>query len=159
MQEILCYRIDDRLIHGQIAAVWTKHVKQTRIVVVDDEANRSDLQKQMLRLACPPGIKLSVLSIEKTINNFNQKKYDGDKIFMISKNPSTVSALLDRGFALPNEIVVGNMAGSPEKRQIRKGFNVTEEDISHFKKLWEAGITPYYQMLPTDLKEELQKIL
>ena len=86
MQEILCYRIDDRLIHGQIAAVWTKHVKQTRIVVVDDEANRSDLQKQMLRLACPPGIKLSVLSIEKTINNFNQKKYDGDKIFMISKN-------------------------------------------------------------------------
>ena len=36
MQNVICFRIDDRLIHGQVAAVWTKHLHQTRIVVIDE---------------------------------------------------------------------------------------------------------------------------
>ena len=36
MMEIVNVRIDDRLIHGQVAAVWTLATKATRIMVVDD---------------------------------------------------------------------------------------------------------------------------
>lgn len=36
MQEIVNVRIDDRLIHGQVAAVWSLVTKATRIMVVDD---------------------------------------------------------------------------------------------------------------------------
>lgn len=161
MQNIICYRIDDRLIHGQVAAVWTKHLKQTRIIVIDDEANASDLQKQMLRLACPPGIKLSVLSIAKAVKNFSENKYDGDKIMVISKSPRTIAGLLEAGFGtfMPKEIVVGNMSGAKTKRQIAKGFNVDDNDVEAFRKIEESGITAYYQLLPSNAKEEVQKML
>ena len=36
MQEIVNVRIDDRLIHGQVAAVWSLVTKASRIMVVDD---------------------------------------------------------------------------------------------------------------------------
>lgn len=161
MQDIICYRIDDRLIHGQVAAVWTKHLKQTRIVVIDDEANGSDLQKQMLRLACPPNIKLSVLSIAKAVKNFSDNKYDGDKIMAISRNPQAVVKLIEAGFGqfMPKEIVVGNMSGSKTKRQIAKGFNVDDNDVEAFRKIGESGINVYYQLLPANPKEEVQKML
>lgn len=161
MQDIICYRIDDRLIHGQVAAVWTKHLKQTRIVVIDDEANGSDLQKQMLRLACPQGIKLSVLSIAKAVKNFTDNKYNGDKIMAISRNPQTVAKLIEAGFGqfMPKEIVVGNMSGSKTKRQIAKGFNVDDSDVEAFCKIEESGVHVYYQLLPANPKEEVQRML
>ena len=161
MQDIICYRIDDRLIHGQVAAVWTKHLKQTRIVVIDDEANGSNLQKQMLRLACPPGIKLSVLSIQKAVRNFADHKYDGDKIMAISKNPETVIRLIEAGFGpfMPKEIVVGNMSGAKTKRQIAKGFNVDANDVDAFQKIGESGVNVYYQLLPANPKEEVKNML
>ena len=35
-------RIDDRLIHGQVAVVWTKHLGVNRILVANDQiVNRS----------------------------------------------------------------------------------------------------------------------
>jgi len=161
MQEIICYRIDDRLIHGQVAAVWTKHLKQTRIVVIDDEANTNDLQKQLLRLACPPGIKLSVLSVTKAVKNFMENKYDDDKIMVISKSPKTIVELMDAGFRdfMPKEIIVGNLSGAKTKRQIAKGFNVDDQDVEAFCKIEEHGIIAYYQLLPSNNKEEVKKKL
>lgn len=161
MQDIICYRIDDRLIHGQVAAVWTKHLKQTRIVVIDDEANGSDLQKQMLRLACPPNIKLSVLSIAKAVKNFTEHKYDGDKIMAISKSPETIVQLMETGFKefMPKEIVVGNMSGGRARRQIAKGFNVDDQAEEAFHKIEEKGIEVYYQLLPSDQRERVIDML
>lgn len=161
MQKIICFRIDDRLIHGQVAAMWTKHLKQNRIVVVDDEANQSDIQKQMLRLACPPGVKLSVLTVEKTVNNFNEHKYEGDTILAIAKGPQTVARLIDAGFKvnMPDEVVVGNMSGSASKRQIAKGFNVDDADVEAFKHIMAEGVTCSYQLLPADKKEDVATML
>lgn len=161
MQKIICFRIDDRLIHGQVAAMWTKHLKQKRIVVIDDEANGNELQKQMLKLACPPGIKLSVLTVDKTIKNFNEKKYVGDTILAIVKSPLTVARLLDAGFKsyMPDDVIVGNMSGSASKRQIAKGFNVDSQDVDSFNQIQSYGITCSYQLLPADKKENVADML
>lgn len=161
MQDVICFRIDDRLIHGQVAAVWTKHLHQTRIVVIDDEANGNELQKQMLRMACPPGIKLSVLTVEKAVNNFNGNKYDGDKILAIAKSPKTIAELIKSGFGkyMPKDIVVGNMSGAKTKRKVAAGFNVDDDDINAFKYIDSNGFKCYYQLLPTNNKEEVSKMI
>jgi len=77
MQEIVNIRIDERLIHGQVAAFWTNTLKATRIMVIDDSASRDDVQKMALKMACPAGVKLSILSIEKAVENLQANKYDG----------------------------------------------------------------------------------
>lgn len=38
-------RIDDRLIHGQVAVVWTKHLGVNRILVANDQIVNNEVQK------------------------------------------------------------------------------------------------------------------
>ena len=58
---IIAVRIDGRLIHGQVANLWTTKLNITRIMVVDDEVSQSAIEKSGLKLATPAGVKLSVL--------------------------------------------------------------------------------------------------
>lgn len=50
-------RIDDRLIHGQVAVVWTKHLGVNRILVANDQIVNNDVQR--CRYAWPPRIRLN----------------------------------------------------------------------------------------------------
>jgi len=48
------FRIDDRLIHGQVTVAWSKHINAQRIVVANDDAAKDDIQKSLLPLAARP---------------------------------------------------------------------------------------------------------
>ena len=69
-------RIDGRLIHGQVANLWAGKLNVSRIMVVDDEVVNNDIEKSGLKLATPPGVKLSILSVEKAAANLLAGKYD-----------------------------------------------------------------------------------
>ena len=56
-------RIDGRLVHGQVANLWTPKLQADRIIVVDEEAAKSDIQKSGLRMATPLTTRLSVLPV------------------------------------------------------------------------------------------------
>ena len=58
-------RVDERLIHGQVAMVWTNTVGASRIVVVNDEAVKSEMIIAGLKMAKPTGVKLSILSVKR----------------------------------------------------------------------------------------------
>lgn len=45
---IIAARIDGRLIHGQVANLWTTKLNISRIMVVDDEIVDSSLEKRHL---------------------------------------------------------------------------------------------------------------
>ena len=55
---IVCLRVDERLIHGQVAMTWTKELKLNGLVVASDEAASNELQKMTLKMAVPEGIKM-----------------------------------------------------------------------------------------------------
>ena len=42
---IIQIRVDDRLIHGQIAVVWSKHFATTHLVVANDQAAKNEVQQ------------------------------------------------------------------------------------------------------------------
>ena len=46
MMEIVNVRIDDRLIHGQVATVWSQVTRATRIMVVDDAVVKDPVNKE-----------------------------------------------------------------------------------------------------------------
>lgn len=61
---IVCLRVDERLIHGQVAMTWTKELKLNGLVVASDEAASNELQKMTLKMAVPEGIKCIIKSVE-----------------------------------------------------------------------------------------------
>ena len=64
---IALLRIDERLIHGQVATSWSKALDIDTIVCASDEAAQNPLKKKMLLIAAPPGKKTHVRSVDEVI--------------------------------------------------------------------------------------------
>ena len=156
--EIVKVRIDDRLIHGQVAAVWSLVTRATRIMVIDDDVINDPINKEALKMACPSRCKLSILSTKRAAENLLAKKYEGEKVFIVVKSPSTIKKLVCLGF-VPDEVNVGNMGGKTDTIMIQKAVNITKQDIQDFNYLLDKDISVFAQMVPNDEKVSLKSLL
>lgn len=151
-------RIDERLIHGQVATMWTNALHLTRLMVIGDDIVKNDIQKTALKTACPHGVHLSILTAKGAARRINSGKYQGQTVLILVKNPGVLKELVDNGVKLP-EINVGNMSTKANSRQVAKSVAVTEEDIENFKYLDQKGCHLYHQMVPAEDKEDFMKLL
>src|SRR4029079_7786037 len=51
---LVLYRIDDRLIHGQVVVGWGQPLDIEFLVLVDDEVATSDWEQELYRMGVPP---------------------------------------------------------------------------------------------------------
>ncbi|KAF1295680.1 PTS mannose transporter subunit IIAB [Enterococcus sp. JM4C] len=155
---IIATRIDGRLIHGQVANLWTTKLNITRIMVVDDEMANNAIEKSGLKLATPAGVKLSVLPVEKAASNILANKYDSQRLLIVAKGPDRFLKLVELGVAI-KEVNVGNMSQTDKTRAITKSINVVDSDIEVFKKLDKLGVKLVAQMVPSDRSEDFMSLL
>ena len=122
---IIATRIDGRLIHGQVANLWKTKLNISRIMVIDGAVAQNDIEKQGLKLACSPGVKLSILPIDKAANNIKEGKYDTRLLLIVARRSKNFLRLVEYGVSLP-EHNVGNMFQTPETRSVTRSINVVE---------------------------------
>lgn len=155
---ISAVRIDGRLIHGQVANLWTTKLGVTRIMVIDDKVAASDIEKSGLKLARPAGIDLSVLSEKVAADHIKRGGYDSQKVFIVVKRPQVLLDLVNDGVKLET-INVGNMSQTDETTQITNSINVVQDDVDAFKALHEKEIKITQQMVPGDQANDFMAIL
>ncbi len=56
---MIWFRIDNRLVHGQIIETWLPYTRATRLVVCNDELAKDELRQQIMLLAVPGRIQVS----------------------------------------------------------------------------------------------------
>lgn len=152
--EISLVRIDDRLIHGQVATVWTKVSKCNRIIACSDEVAADTLRKTLLLQVAPPGIKAYVLPIDKAIAAYKNPKYDDFKTLFLFTNPTDVVRMVEGGVDIKS-VNVGGMCYKEGKTQITGAVTVNQQDIDAFKKLDEKGIELEIRKVASENKIEL----
>lgn len=87
------FRIDDRLIHGQIVTKWIKEANAKMIIVADDKAAADKTQQMILKFAVPSGIKLEILNKEAAVNRVRED-HSNVNVLMLVRNPK--SQCIDR---------------------------------------------------------------
>ena len=93
-------RVDDRLIHGQVATTWTKTLQADSIIVANDEVIHNELQIIALKLAVPAGMKVAIRSVEDAIG--------------LLQNPKAET--LKKICALPVEFTIQMVPHEPKKK-------------------------------------------
>ncbi|MDT2556824.1 PTS sugar transporter subunit IIB [Enterococcus raffinosus] len=155
---IIHARVDERLIHGQVATVWTNSLGAQRIMVVNDHAVKDQIQIGALKMAKPVGVKLSILSKRKAVANILDGKYDDEKVFLITKNIEDMGELINQGVPLTS-FNVGNVSQKEGSRAIKKSVAVTDEDIAVIKQLTDKGINITAQMIPSEPADSILTFL
>lgn len=155
---IVLARIDDRLIHGQVATVWSKSTGCQRIIVCDDEVAADSIRSTLLKQVAPPGIKSHVVDVDKAVRVYNNPKYAEDKCMLLFTNPTSVLRLVNAGVTIKS-INIGGMSFKEGKHQITGAVSVNDEDIAAFKALNEKGIELEIRKVDSDKKVMLMDVL
>ncbi|MDF3335693.1 PTS system mannose/fructose/N-acetylgalactosamine-transporter subunit IIB [Lacticaseibacillus rhamnosus] len=150
---IVNVRIDGRLIHGQVARIWTGALQATRIMVVGEAVAHDDLEKTALKLAKPSEVSLSILPPDRAATNFLNHRYDSQRVFIVTREPEALLELANAGVAI-KEINIGNMPSGEGRSQIYKSVSIDDKDAATFKELSNKGIRLYHQMVPNDSQED-----
>lgn len=155
MPDIRLVRIDNRLIHGQVAVTWTSTVKANIIVVVDDGVATDTMQQNLLKMSTPPGVQVRFFSAEKTLEVIN-KATPQQHILLIARTPIALTTLVEGGIKL-DEIIVANMHDDEGKTLLieKHAIYVNKAELDAFKILAKNGVKIFAQMIPTTVKNDL----
>jgi PTS system D-mannose-specific IIA component/PTS system D-mannose-specific IIB component len=151
-------RIDDRLIHGQVATRWTKETNVRRIIVVSDEVAADTVRKTLLTQVAPPGVTAHVVDIAKMLRVYNNPKYAGERVMLLFTNPTDVERLAEGGVKFTS-INIGGMAFRQGKTQVNNAVSVDEKDIEAFKKLNARGIELEVRKVSNDPKLKMMDLI
>lgn len=156
--EIGLARIDDRLIHGQVATRWTKESRVSRIVVVNDDVAKDSVRSTMLKSVAPPGVTAHVVDVEKMIRVYNNPEYAGERMMLLFTNPTDVVRLMEAGVEFKS-INVGGMAYKDGKKMITSAVAVDEKDIEAFKVLDAKNIELDVRKVSNDSRQYMMDLL
>jgi Phosphotransferase system, mannose/fructose/N-acetylgalactosamine-specific component IIB len=157
-------RLDERMIHGQVAIKWSRHTNVNRIVVANDEAASNQTVKNSLMMAAPATVKVAIKSVSESIELLNDPRSTDLKILVIVANPKDLLAILENVKDVPL-VNIGNFGrisldGNQSSRKHYRGhLYANEEELEVFKKIVDLGIKTIYQITPEEQPEPLQKAL
>lgn len=151
-------RIDDRLIHGQVATVWTKETGVNRIIVVSDEVAADTVRKTLLTQVAPPGVKAHVVDVAKASRVYNNAKYATDKVMFLFTNPTDVLRVIEDGIDITS-VNIGGMAFHEGKQMVTNAISVDETDIKAFNALNDKGIELEARKVAADSKVSMMTLL
>jgi mannose/fructose/N-acetylgalactosamine-specific phosphotransferase system component IIB len=151
-------RIDDRLLHGQVAFTWTPSVGADCLVVANDKVAKDEFMKMTLNLAKPASAKLLIKSLVDTVTFLNDPRSQPLKILVLVNSVKDASVLVDG----VNEIQSVNFGGIRTRegaKLISKAVAVTDEDIVVIKEMLSKGIELEVRQVPTDKKVLIETLI
>ena len=151
---IVLSRIDNRLLHGIVATQWAPKTGAQRIMVIDDEVAKNPLTKESMRLGKPAGTAVSIITLETALANFSAHKYDGQKIFLIAKQPEVTLKLLEIGQKIPEMTIGGTVIPEEESIQISKRAHILKSQMETYEKIQNHGTKIFIQYVPSDSKKK-----
>lgn len=162
---IVQIRIDDRLIHGQVALVWSKELNTPGIIVANDNAATNETVKMTLKMACPPGIKLLVRKVEDAKTVINDPRGKNMRIFGLTRNVSDALELVKAcgGNILEVNLANAGIHDNDTSEKVRFPGNRVSLTLSELKAAEElAGIMGdrfISQLVPTSPKHTVAELI
>jgi mannose/fructose/N-acetylgalactosamine-specific phosphotransferase system component IIB len=142
-------RIDDRLLHGQVVAVWLRALGAQRIVIVDDATARDEFLREVLTLAAPQGVPVEVHDVATGAARLIALAATPEPVIVLARMPRTVLELRHAG--VPIEVVdLGGMGSGPGRRRLHKTISVSPDELRELRELEQMGTRVEIQIVADD---------
>lgn len=154
---ILTVRVDHRLIHGQVALVWTNSIGANCILVPDNEVVNDKIQKISLKMAAPANVKVVIKNVSDSIKAINSGVTDKYRLFIVSRNVKTAKQLTQNVSGI-KDVNLGGVTKKKGSLQITKSVYLTSDERQDVNEMIDNGVSVYAQQVPTDRKEMIKKM-
>lgn len=155
-------RVDDRLIHGQVAVKWSKELNISRIIVASDSIAKNAVQVAAPKGAAPSGVKAAILPIEKAQGILTDPRSKDMRILLVSNDPRDILAVFKGIEERPvlNVANYGRINGPLSgKEKISDSVYLTDEDKTVLHEISDMGVEIIHQPVPENDRKDLMKLI
>jgi mannose/fructose/N-acetylgalactosamine-specific phosphotransferase system component IIB len=156
---VALFRIDERLIHGQVVVGWGATTQPDRIIVVDDPLSVSEWEQELYRLGLPATVSSEFASVAEARAQLPAWQESGDRIIVLTRDAATMLALAAGGLLDGVEINIGGIHHAPGRRQVLPYVYLSDEEAAALRALGEEGARVSARDLPAAKRVPLRDLL
>lgn len=149
------FRIDDRLIHGQVVVGWGQPLSLGFLVLVDDDVAASDWEQELYRMGVPPEMDLYFESVGSAAARLEAYRADRRTGMLLTGDIATMRRLVAAAPGIA-AVMVGGIHHKPGRSARLRYVFLTEEEAGELRALAAQGVTvtgqdvPQAQAIPLD---------
>jgi len=145
---VVLYRIDDRLIHGQVVVGWGQATGASFVALVDDEVHASDWEQELYRMGVPPTIEVEFLSVAEAVARVETWEADARKGMVLTGDIDSMAALC-AGAPAVRKVNVGGIHYRAGRKERLRYVYLSDEEAAQLRCLAESGVEITAQDVPT----------
>jgi PTS system mannose-specific IIB component/fructoselysine and glucoselysine-specific PTS system IIB component len=161
---LVLYRIDDRLIHGQVVVGWGRPLDVGFVVLVDDEVAASDWEQDLYRMAVPPEMDVYFHGVEDAARAHAAYRGDPRPGIVLTGTVAAMHALVDAVRAADpagavRAVNVGGLHHRPGRAQRMRYVFVDAAEDQALRALAASGVAVTAQDVPNARPVPLAEVL
>ena len=154
---IVLYRIDDRLIHGQVVVGWGQPMNVRFIVLVDDQVATSDWEQELYRMGVPPGMQVYFDTTDAAIKAIPSYCNDIRAGILVTPDIATMQKLVTAGVV--RSVNVGGLHHRTGRVQKLRYVFLAPDEETELRAMAATGVPVSAQDVPSASCVPLAEIL
>lgn len=150
-------RIDDRLLHGQVALNWARALRPSRIIVADDALAADDVGRAAVGAAAPPGLEVWIGSVRVAAAALTGGALAPDGAMVLVRDALSARRLFDGGVRFQS-LNIGAVGQAPGRVRIGPQVSLRRDEWEALRYLEDAGVEVAMQALPSDRAVTLARV-
>ena len=152
------YRIDDRLIHGQVVVGWGQPLNARFLVLVDDLVAGSDWEKELYRMAVPPEMEIHFADVETAIRDHSRYAADPQPGILITGDITSMQRLV-KGVKAIGSVNLGGIHHRAGRTAKLRYIFLTPDEERQLREIEAAGVEVTAQDVPSARAVPLAEVL
>lgn len=151
-------RVDDKLLHGQVAFSWVRNLKIQTVVIADDHIAYDEFMKMTLGLSKPSGVHLQILEIKDAVAFLKEHVNSDLHVMAIVNRIENAYRIMEQ---LPSitSLNLGSLRERYDTRVISESVALNQEELAICEQLIAKGKEIELRMRYDDKKLDLKQLL
>lgn len=156
---IALYRIDDRLIHGQVVVGWGQPLELRFIVLVDDEVASSEWEQELYRMGVPPEMSVQFFTVADAAAHLPELQKRPEPGIVLVGDIGTMGRLVEQADGRIRAVNVGGVHHSPGRVQRLRFVFLTPAEEQGLRDIAAQGVDVSAQDVPSARPVPLGELL
>jgi len=155
---IVLFRVDERLIHGQVVVGWGGPLHADRMVVVDDELAASPWEQELYCLGVPPEIEAAFRTVDQARGEIERWKGDAKRTIVLVRDVATARRLADGGALAGEEVNLGGIHHAEGRARVLPYLHLRPAEREALHEIAALGATVAARDLPAARRVPLDEL-
>ncbi len=155
---VVLFRVDERLIHGQVVVGWGRRLDAESLIVVSDELAGSANEQEIYRTGLPDGLEADFWSEEVAATRLPEAMDSEARILVLTADLATMWRLAVAGVPI-HEVNVGGLHAASGREAILPYVYLDPDDRQRVRDFEAAGVRVTAQDVPGGARVRLERVL